>query len=160
MTFFHAFEAWGERPALVFPGGRVITYGALARRMALLRQDMGREKRLVAIEAANSEHAIVTYLAALAGGHAVALIAPGDRDAMEEFVRDVRPDMLFRTIDSRWRRETGEGGTPLHQISHCCWRPRAAPARAASCGFRRQARRPMRVRSPTIWNWRKTTAPR
>jgi len=114
VTFFHAFEAWGERPALVFPGGRVITYGALARRMALLRQDMGREKRLVAIEAANSEHAIVTYLAALAGGHAVALIAPGDRDAMEEFVRDVRPDMLFRTIDSRWRRETGEGGTPLH----------------------------------------------
>ena len=35
------------------------------------------------VQAANSEHAIVAYLAALHGGHAVALLSPCDPDALE-----------------------------------------------------------------------------
>ena len=77
LSFIRAFEARGERPALVLPGNRVVTYADLARRVASRAALLGGGRRLVAIEAGTCEHAIVTYLAALSSGHAVALLPPG-----------------------------------------------------------------------------------
>jgi acyl-CoA synthetase (AMP-forming)/AMP-acid ligase II len=62
----------GQSPALIFPGRAVITYDQLAQRVATLATSFGDEKRLIAIEASLSEHAIIAYIAALAGGHALA----------------------------------------------------------------------------------------
>lgn len=107
------FTAWGERPALI-AGGRTISYSELGRRVAELAAGLGPGKRLVAIEAANSEHAAIAYLAALDGGHAVALIAPGDHAAMQAFEQRFRPDCVFRSVDGRWRRIDRAGGTALH----------------------------------------------
>ena len=55
--------------------------------------EFGAGRKLVALEASNSEHAIVAYLAARAGGHAGALIAPGDAQAFDAFEEDFRPEL-------------------------------------------------------------------
>src|SRR5262245_48305779 len=53
----------GDKPALLFPNGWMIRYAELAQRVE--RQQFGSGKRLVAIDARLSEHAIIAYLAAL-----------------------------------------------------------------------------------------------
>lgn len=92
----------GQSPALIFPGRAVITYDQLAQRVATLATSFGGEKRLIAIEASLSEHAIIAYLAALAGGHAVALLPPGDTRAAASFQKLYGPDICFRKIGDRW----------------------------------------------------------
>lgn len=93
----------GGLPALIFPDRAVITYDGLARRVANLAASFGDEKRLIAIEASFSEHAVIAYLAALAGGHAVALLPSGDTRAAAGFEGKYRPDICFRRIGERWR---------------------------------------------------------
>jgi acyl-CoA synthetase (AMP-forming)/AMP-acid ligase II len=65
--------------ALSFPAERVLTYGDLACRIADFSPRLGHAKKLIALEAHSSEHAIVAYLSALKGGHAVALLPPRTR---------------------------------------------------------------------------------
>ena len=99
----------GERPALMFPGGRTISYGELGARVASLAAELGATKRLIAVEAERSEHAVIAYLAALKGGHAVALLPSGCLEAIDAFEQDFAPDIVFRNVDGRWRRmETGQ----------------------------------------------------
>ena len=99
----------GERPALMFPGGRTISYGELGARVALLAAELGATKRLIAVEAERSEHAVIAYLAALKGGHAVALLPSGCLEAIDAFEQDFAPDIVFRNVDGRWRRmEAGQ----------------------------------------------------
>ncbi len=104
MAFLQELAAHGEKPALIFPGRPAISYAELARRAAETAAGFGRGRKLVAVEAANSEHAIIAYLAARAGGHAVALLAPDDTEAFAGFEEDFRPDVSFRSVDGRWRR--------------------------------------------------------
>jgi hypothetical protein len=75
------------------------TCTAVANQAALF----GDEKWLIAIEASLSEHAIIAYLAALAGRHAIALLPPGDTRAAASFEKKYRPDICFRKIGDRWR---------------------------------------------------------
>ena len=93
----------GDAPALLFPGGRTISYAELARHVDRQARLFGSGKRLVAVEARPSEHAIIAYLAALKGGHAVALLPPDDADAAVRFEADFRPDCICRMVDGRWR---------------------------------------------------------
>ncbi len=74
---------------------------------------------LLGIEAAHSEHAVITYLAALQAGHAVVLLPPSD--VLQGAVIDTafEPDITFRQIDGRWRsirqmQGRGETGIPPH----------------------------------------------
>ncbi|WP_432287572.1 hypothetical protein SLT36_11615 [Aminobacter sp. BA135] len=85
MGFLQRLASYGERTALVFPGRPTISYAELARRVAAMAAEFGAARKLVALEASNSEHAIIAYLAARAGGHVVALIAPGDAQAFDAF---------------------------------------------------------------------------
>lgn len=103
MAFLQKLAAHGERIALIFPGRPAISYAELARRIAAMAARFGEGRKLVALEASNSEHAIVSYLAARAGGHVVALLAPDDADAFSAFEEDFRPDVSVRQCDGRWR---------------------------------------------------------
>lgn len=107
----------GDAPALLFPGRSAVTYAELAERVGAFARDLGCGKRLIAVEAACSEPAIVAYLAALRGGHAVAMLPPGDEAAWASFVERFRPDAVFRRFDGRWRLEEtiGQPAEPVHR---------------------------------------------
>ncbi|WP_041413908.1 AMP-binding protein [Sinorhizobium fredii] len=99
-------SAQGEKPALVFPGGRVVNYRELAARVDRQASEWRRERGLVMLEADLSEHAIIAYLAALDAGHAIALQGPAAAKTDREIFR---PDFCHRRIDGRWRTERLEG---------------------------------------------------
>ncbi|WP_132075342.1 AMP-binding protein [Sinorhizobium americanum] len=98
--------AQGERPALVFPDGKVVSYRELAARVDRQASQWRGERGLVMLEADLSEHAIVAYLAALDAGHAVALQGPSATSADREIFK---PDFCRRRMDGRWRTERLEG---------------------------------------------------
>lgn len=116
LSFIQEFEAKGDRPALVFPGHRTVTYAELARCIASRAALFGSGRRLVAIEAGTCEHAIITYLAALAAGHAVALLPPGQPALLDRFCDNFRPETTCRSIDGRWRTDADIhlDSAPLH----------------------------------------------
>jgi acyl-CoA synthetase (AMP-forming)/AMP-acid ligase II len=94
--------------ALSFPAERVLTYGDLACRIADFSPRLGHAKKLIALEAHSSEHAIVAYLSALKGGHAVALLPPGRDEVLAEFCASFDPHFVYRQRDGRWRLEVRE----------------------------------------------------
>ncbi|ASY68264.1 Long-chain-fatty-acid--CoA ligase [Sinorhizobium fredii CCBAU 83666] len=98
--------AQGEKPALVFPGGRVVSYRELAARVDRQASNWRDRRGLVMLEADLSEHAIVAYLAALDAGHAIALQGAAALKADREIFK---PDFCHRRIDGRWRTERLEG---------------------------------------------------
>ena len=72
----------GGRPgdvALV-TAGDAITYAELSARVGARGSELGPTRRLVLLEAGNDVESVVTYLAALAGGHPVLLAALTDRE--------------------------------------------------------------------------------
>jgi acyl-CoA synthetase (AMP-forming)/AMP-acid ligase II len=102
----------GDRPALLFPNGWAVSYAELARRVERQAQLFGSGRRLVAIEARLSEHAIIAYLAALKRGHAVALLPPDDAETAARFEADFQPACQHRLRDGRWRTEPAKGLPP------------------------------------------------
>ena len=101
-------------PCLVMPG-RVLSYADMKARADEMALRMGGTRRLIALEAAPSEHFIVTYLAALAAGHAVALLPPGDADARHAFERDFAPALSFAMEAGAWQMREHTGSAPdLH----------------------------------------------
>ncbi len=63
-------------PALVV-GDRTVTYGDLDDLVTARRRQLGTTRRLVMVVMANTLDPVVTYLAALSGGHVVLLVADG-----------------------------------------------------------------------------------
>lgn len=110
-------DVHGERPALSMPGGRTITYGELTRRADQFAQGLGDGKKLVAVAAERCEHAIIAYLGALRGGHAVAMLPPCQNEQIDAFVERFAPDFVYRRVDGRWRLQAVEGSaqTPIHK---------------------------------------------
>lgn len=102
-------EEHGDRPALIFPGRTPIPYRDLALRVAAVAAEFGPEKKLVAVAAEPTEHAVISYLAAMHGRHAVALLPPCDASALDDFVADYSPEIICRRVDARWRCRTGAG---------------------------------------------------
>ncbi|MFA4895822.1 MULTISPECIES: AMP-binding protein [Microbacterium] len=77
------FSLLGGQPdatALIVDGAR-LSYAELSDRVAERRDRLGETRRLVMMSAANALEPIVTYLAALEGGHPVLLVASGDDEA-------------------------------------------------------------------------------
>ena len=102
-------------PCLVFPG-RVLRYRDVKARADEVASRMGTRRRLVALEAASSEDFIITYLAALGSGHVVALLPPGDAEALRAFQRDFAPSLTFAMEGGCWRmKDHSEAAEPdLH----------------------------------------------
>lgn len=117
MRFVDCFAMWGARDALIFPYRPAISYAELDRRVTKLADELGSKKKLIAIQACKSEHSIISYLAALKGGHAVALLPPCSAAAMADFAEDFAPDIEFRQVDGRWCRyeDTQRADRPLHR---------------------------------------------
>ena len=132
MAFVDEFGSRGDAPSLLFPGGQAISYAELDRRTADLCRTFGARRKLIAVEARPSEHAIVAYLAALRGRHPVALLPPDDAAALDEFIADFAPDIIFARSDGRWR--CTEAGRSLRRTAAS----RSCPA-ARHVGLDRQA---------------------
>ena len=73
-----------------------VTYAELAERVDQRAAELGNVRRLVLLEAGNDVESVVTYLAALSGGHPVLLAAPGDVDRHADLVAVYRPDVVHR----------------------------------------------------------------
>ncbi|WP_167137587.1 AMP-binding protein [Diaminobutyricimonas sp. TR449] len=69
-----------EDVALVTDAG-TLSYAELADRVTERRHELGTTRRLVMLQGSNAIQPVVTYLAALEGGHPVLLVAPGDDEA-------------------------------------------------------------------------------
>jgi len=107
--------AAGNAAAAIASAGYTLSYSDLSSRVDLLAQQTGGHKKLVAVEAQPSVDFIVSYLAALKAGHAVALLPPGDAAAAEAFIRDFSPDIRFALDGDAWRMtktETRRWGSP------------------------------------------------
>ena len=76
MPFADDLARHGGRPALIDERG-AITYAELAERVRERAEELGRGRRLVMVRARNDAETLVSYLAALAGGH-VAWLIEGD----------------------------------------------------------------------------------
>jgi len=92
-----------EHVACVTDDGE-LSYAQLARMVAARRLELGGVRRLVMLEAANAVEPIVTYLAALEGGHPVLMVAPGDDEASRTHRASLadrfNPDVIFGRSDN------------------------------------------------------------
>ncbi len=99
----------GGRLAVSSPAGEV-TFDALADRVDAAADLLGPVRRLVVLAARNDLDSLITYLAALRGGHVV-LLAPGDGAAsLDALVAAYAPDVVASGHRDRWtvdERHTG-----------------------------------------------------
>jgi acyl-CoA synthetase (AMP-forming)/AMP-acid ligase II len=106
VPFATGLAAFGDRPALLTQDG-TLTYADLAARVAARAEVLGSTRRLVLLAGANEVEPIVTYLAALAGGHPVILV-PGDNPGNLAAVQAAYdPDVVAGPDGSLVERRTG-----------------------------------------------------
>ncbi|WP_166548370.1 AMP-binding protein [Agromyces luteolus] len=99
-------------PALVTPTTR-IDYAELRDRIDDRRRALGDGRRLVFLSGGNTVEAVVTYLAALAGGHPVLLLPAGvDGAALDALVGRYAPDVVVRADEAGFELTDASGGTP------------------------------------------------
>ena len=98
--FVDDLAGFGERPALV-TGAGAVTYADLAGRVDSVAAALGPHRRLVMVEGANTVEALVPYLGALRGGHAVLLVPPGDAASPRGLAAAYDPDVVL-SAGSGW----------------------------------------------------------
>ena len=86
-SFVARLAAGGDRPALITPDDREISYRELDRRVAAFASRLGGGRRLVAVDPVASEDGIVAYLGALRAGCVVLLSPPAARSGLAERYR-------------------------------------------------------------------------
>jgi len=120
VTFVDRLGSFGPRPALVVPapdGGAgsaasvTVAYADLAASVDAGRRRLGPVPRLVLLEAAPTLDAVVTYLGALAGGHAVLLAPDGATAALDRLADRYDPDVVARSTETGWTVQEGRAGT-------------------------------------------------
>ena len=96
LELLHRLGSFGDAPALL-AGSATVTYSALAELIEQQAARLGPVRRLVLVEAANTLDAVVGYLAALRGGHAVILADHGRSQLVAELTRRFDPDVVVGT---------------------------------------------------------------
>jgi acyl-CoA synthetase (AMP-forming)/AMP-acid ligase II/surface polysaccharide O-acyltransferase-like enzyme len=101
VPFATRLAGFGERAALL-TGDGVLSYRALADRVAALARRLGAERRLVMVAGGNAIDPIVAYLAALSAGHPVLLVA---EEHLETLTAAYDPDVVVTgdRLDERRR---------------------------------------------------------
>ena len=94
VSFAARLDVCGSALALVDPEGSPVTYRELAAGVAAARELLGTARRLVLVEATHTVETVTTYLAALAGGHPVLLVPPGDADRTAALSARYDPDAV------------------------------------------------------------------
>ena len=100
IPFVSGLAEHGSRTALI-AGTAVISFSQLAAVVAETADRLGRVRRLVMIEGSNDVDTVVTYLGALAGGHAVMLVADDER-RRDDLVSAYGPDVLAARDGAEW----------------------------------------------------------
>lgn len=115
MNILEHLSPWNTAPALILPG-HVLSYGDLAARVDELAARLGGTRALAALEAQPGVDFVVSYLACLKAGHAVALLPPGDAAAADIFQRDFTPEISLGLAGGAWRmaRRSASGRAPIH----------------------------------------------
>ena len=101
LPFVAGLRDHGDRTALITRDGE-LTYCDLADRIDEVARRLGKHRRLVLVPGANDVEALVTYLGALAGGHAVLLAAGMNNPAIDRLVAAYDPDVVARPISGEW----------------------------------------------------------
>jgi acyl-CoA synthetase (AMP-forming)/AMP-acid ligase II len=107
----------GDRVALVTESSTV-TYRELAARVEAAKERLGRRRRLVMLAAANHPDAVVHYLAALAAGHPLLIVAEDNRQAMQSLGDAYDPDVVVAPTghhDPGWEIQERRA-TPRHRL--------------------------------------------
>ncbi|WP_346928051.1 type II 3-dehydroquinate dehydratase [uncultured Arthrobacter sp.] len=102
--------SYGDRPAIL-ADTLVLTYRELADRVDELAAQLGTERRLVALAAANDLESLVAYLAALAGGHPLILLPEDKPAALDSLIAAYDPDVVLRSGEGRTVLEERRPGT-------------------------------------------------
>ncbi|HET6652515.1 MAG TPA: AMP-binding protein, partial [Nocardioides sp.] len=103
VAFWRRLARHGDRPALVTDEGKV-SYAELAARVDETAALLGTTRRLVLLAGANRVESVVSYLAALVGGHPVILV-PGDGGSrIDAVVAAYDPDVVVTGDQLRVRR--------------------------------------------------------
>jgi acyl-coenzyme A synthetase/AMP-(fatty) acid ligase len=97
------FHGRAKDPALV-AGGETVTYAELTRRVETRGEQLGATRRLVMITAGNAVEPIVTYLAAVEGGHPVLFVPDGAAHAghRNALIARFDPDVVAGGRDDGW----------------------------------------------------------
>jgi acyl-coenzyme A synthetase/AMP-(fatty) acid ligase len=102
ICFADALDAWGDRPAIITPNGRAVSFAGLARLADETAARWGDARRLVLIEATNALEPIAAYLGALRKRHPVIIAASGSSEADSRIVEIYRPGVIFRRRGDEW----------------------------------------------------------
>jgi acyl-CoA synthetase (AMP-forming)/AMP-acid ligase II len=102
VPFVEGLRAHGERLAVVGPDGTTLSYRELADRVDAVRERLGPVRRLVMVAAGPEVEPLVTYLAALRGGHPVLLTAPDDPARLHALVAAYDPDVVLVPDGAGW----------------------------------------------------------
>jgi len=96
-------------------GDEVVTYDELAARVAQVAETLGPERRVVALSMSSALDPVVTYLAALAGGH-VALLCDDDPHHLQRLAERWDADVVASTdLTGSWSLQEVRSGT-CHQL--------------------------------------------
>ncbi|WP_308282836.1 AMP-binding protein [Pseudonocardia nigra] len=98
----------GGRPAAVAPDGTTLTYRELADRVETVGEVLGPTPRLVLVAAGTDVDPLVTYLAALRGGHPVLLTAC---DRLDTLAAAYDPDIVLAPSGAGWELRERRPGT-------------------------------------------------
>lgn len=109
IPFVDRLAGFGPAPALVTAAG-TLTYAELADRVDAARRGLGRQRRLVLVEAVNDVECLVFYLAALAGRHPV-ILTPASSAASADLVARYDPDIVARRGAQGWHVEERRAGS-------------------------------------------------
>lgn len=123
MKFAEHFERFGKQVALLESSGRSLTYSELAQRCDALNTKLGAGKKLIFVFCGNNIEAIVGYIGALRGGHAVLLLDKyADPASVSALIKIFEPNFLWKpgSDDGYYELET------LNQYAHSSLNPELA----------------------------------
>lgn len=103
-------RTFGDRIAVLSEQG-MLSYAELADRVDARAAELGPVRRLVMVRAANAVEPLVTYLAALGGGHPVLLADADDGPRAARLSEAYRPDVTFGETGDGWRLQEVREGT-------------------------------------------------
>src|SRR5690242_19776571 len=90
-------------PALVDQDGRIVSYRDLSARSRQFGDQLGSERRLVFLEAAQTVDAIAAYAACRDGRHPVFLYGSGDEHRIAPLIERYAPNALITTAGEESR---------------------------------------------------------
>ena len=113
VPFARDLASFGAATALV-ADGTAISYAELADRVEARGRLLGDTRRLVMISGTNEVETLVTYLAALAGGHPVLLVPADNAEHVATIAERYDPDVVASGTGETWSIDVRRAGTAHH----------------------------------------------